>query len=114
VTDRVEDIRDLDDPILLCKALWGHNWDDNPSPRNIDGAVARLAHRMLCLRCSRCHRERYDYIGRNGDLIGRYYKNPNGYPRTPRFLGDQLRLELIRRNLLVQRYSRQTAKRNGE
>jgi hypothetical protein len=108
------DLRSLDEPVLICKALWGHEWENNPSPQHIDGQVARLAHRMLCIRCTRCGRERYDYIGRNGDLIGRYYKNPNGYPKTHRFGGDELRLELIRRNVLVQRYSARARKANGD
>lgn len=104
--DDYTELRHIDDDIFLCKAFWSHAWDQNPTPQNIDGDIARTAFRMLCLRCVRCQRERYDYIARDGSLIGRYYKNPIGYPRTHRSSGDMLRAEMIRRSLLVTRWSK--------
>lgn len=99
------DITEISDSIFLCKAFWSHAWSKNPSPQNIDSDIARMADVMLCLRCTRCKRERYDYIGRNGELIGRYYKNPIGYPKTHHFHADGLRAEMIRRSILVERYN---------
>jgi hypothetical protein len=95
------DLGDLGTDIFTCKMLWAHAWANNPSPKHIDGEVAQLAYRILCLRCTRCRRERYDYLGSRGELIGRYYRNPVGYPKTHRFDGDGLRAELIRRSLWV-------------
>lgn len=99
------DIKKVSDAVAICRSLWSHAWDDNPNADAIDGDVARIAYRILCLRCIRCGRERYDYIDRNGGLIGRYYRNPVDYPRLTRYLGDELRVELIRRSLLVRRYT---------
>lgn len=96
---------DVGNDILTCKLLWAHRWDRNPSPRNIRGEVARMAYRILCLRCSRCRRERYDYIDTHGGLIGRYYVNPVNYPRTRRHNGDELRAEAIARELMVQTWA---------
>jgi hypothetical protein len=99
------ELDELTEGIFLCKALWQHPWEKNPSPRNINGEVARRAYRILCLRCTRCRRERYDYLGSKGQRIGRYYVNPHGYPKTHRFTSDQLMLEMIRRSVLVTTYN---------
>jgi hypothetical protein len=99
------ELDELGDDIFTCKMLWAHAWDKNPTPKHIDGAVARIAYRILCLRCRRCRRERYDYLGRHGELIGRYYRDPIGYPKTRRANGDAMRTELIRRSLWVQEWN---------
>jgi len=99
------DIAELGNDILTCKALWAHDWGKNPSPKNIDGTVARLAYRIVCLRCKRCKRERYDYLSSTGSRIGRYYRNPVGYPKTRRLANDDLWAEMIARSLLVSVYS---------
>jgi hypothetical protein len=99
------DISELGDDILVCKALWAHDWAKNPSPKHIDGAVARIAHVIVCLRCKRCRRERYDYLGIHGQRIGRYYRNPVNYPKTRRLTNDALWTEMIGRSLLVSTYN---------
>lgn len=98
------DLHDLDRETFLCKALWTHAWSKNPSPKNIDGEIARMSTAMLCLVCDRCGRERYDYIDSQGRLLGRYYKNPTGYPRTHKFTGDELRAEMLSRSVLVRKF----------
>lgn len=97
------DLQDVADNFFTCRLLWSHAWEKNPSPQNIDGEIAKYCYAMMCLRCVRCGRERYDYLGATGDLIGRYYKNPNGYPKLRRYAADTLRAETIRRSLLIQR-----------
>ena len=99
------ELDELQESIFLCKALWQHAWARNTSPKNIDGSVARMSYRILCLRCTRCGRERYDYLGSKGQRIGRYYVNPRGYPRTHRFGSEQLMSEMIRRSVLVMTYN---------
>jgi hypothetical protein len=99
------EINELSDDLLICKALWQHDWAKNPTPKQIDGAVARLAHRMVCLRCKRCRRERYDYLGLHGQRIGRYYRNPVNYPKTKRLTNTALWGEMIERSLLVSTYN---------
>jgi len=100
------DIGELGNDVLLCKALWQHDWGKNPSPKYIDGPIARLAYRMVCLRCKRCKRERYTYLNERGQKIApHYYKNPVGYPKTRRLGNDDLWAEMIARSLLVQVYS---------
>jgi hypothetical protein len=99
------DVTDLSDKLLICKALWQHDWDDNPSPRNIDGPVARMAHAMVCLRCSRCRRERYTYLDSKGNRIGPHrYFNPKDYPKTHQMTNQVLWSEMIKRSLLVRPY----------
>jgi len=97
------DLRQLDGDIFLCKLLWAHAMDDNPSPQFIDGRAAKMAHRIVCLRCLRCGRERYIYLNSRGEKIGNYYKNPVGYPKVHRFQSDELWKEAIRRSVLVRR-----------
>ena len=99
------DITDLGDDILVCRALWAHDWAKNPSPKRIDGEVARMAFRIVCLRCKRCRRERYDYLDTQARLIGRYYRNPENYPKTRRMTNEVLWGEIISRSLLVQTYN---------
>lgn len=99
-------IKDIDDDIFKCKLFYSHAWDVNVSPQNIDGQIAKMAYRVLALRCERCGREKYEYINRRGERIAKpYYKNPVGYPKTHRLSGDELRVEMLRRAILVQTYN---------
>lgn len=99
------DLADLGDDVLMCKALWQHDWSKNPSPKRIDGQVARIAHRIVCLRCKRCKKERYDYRDINGRKIGRYYRDPVNYPHTKKLTDEILWGEMIERSLLVSTYN---------
>lgn len=104
VEDEYTDIPELGDDVLTCKALYQHDWGKNPSPKHIDGMVARMAHVMVCLRCKRCKRERYDYLSSTGHRIGRYYRNPVGYPKMHRYSNEDMWTEMISRSLLVSTY----------
>lgn len=96
------ELKDIDNDILVCKTLRSHALEPNPSPQFIDGDIARTAFAMICLRCTRCLRERYEYLDSTGRRIGTpYWKEPVDYPRTHRLLGDELRAECINRNILV-------------
>jgi hypothetical protein len=100
------DITELGDDLLTCKALWAHDWGKNPSPKQIDGMLARMATWIVCLRCKRCRRERYTYLDSTGRKMGpHYYRNPVGYPKTRRMDNDALWAEMAARSLLVQTYN---------
>jgi|SRR5215467_2347874 len=96
------ELRDLDDEVFRCKVLWNHDWDDNPTPQYIDGQIARLAYRIVALRCTRCKRERYTYLNSRGERIApHYYKNPVDYPKTHKFGADELWREAIKRSVFA-------------
>jgi hypothetical protein len=99
-------LEDIGDSVLTCKTLWSHAWSKNPTPRHIKGDVARMATYIICLRCTRCRRERYEYLNSRGERITKpQYRDPVGYPHTRRASGDDFRAECIRRNVLVSTYN---------
>lgn len=102
------DLEDLADNILICRAMWQHPWSKNPTPRPPRGPVALMASYIIAVRCTRCRRERYEYLDSKGVRLGKpYYRDPKGYPKMRRTDGDHLRAELIRRSLWVTAYDGQ-------
>lgn len=104
------DIQDLRDEYVICRTL-GHSWDDHPEPE-FSPEMWRLSLGALALRCTRCHAERYDYIGPGMDIQYRRYVYPLAYHSI---VGEgkrpNLRGEMVRRKLLVHIPSK---RRNGK
>jgi hypothetical protein len=106
------DLADLDKSVLTCKAVHSHSWEDNPSYELTHPRV-RPSFALLALRCTRCGRERFDFLNKNGSRNGQpYYRNPVNYPRTHRLTGQELMVELLSRSLLVHAIDR--SRRNGK
>lgn len=94
-------LAELDKSVLMCKAVHSHAWEDNPS-YEISHPRVRPSYALLALRCTRCGRERFDFLNRNGSRNGPpYYRNPVSYPKTHRHTGQELMVELLSRSLLV-------------
>lgn len=104
------ELSDLNDEILQCKLFYGHEWD-KLNDYEINSELARYSDAVLALRCVRCHRERFDYLDVTGNLIGRYYRNPNHYPRTHRLPVVDIRREVMFRGLLVDRLNKKRVSR---
>jgi hypothetical protein len=95
------ELSDLDKSVLVCKAVHGHAWEDNPQ-YELSHPRMRPSYAILALRCTRCGRERFDFLNRNGSRNGQpYYRNPVSYPKTHRHTGQELMVELMSRSLLV-------------
>jgi hypothetical protein len=106
------DLGDLSKDVLTCKAVHSHAWEDNPHFELAHPRV-RPAYAILALRCTRCGRERFDFLSRNGTRNGRpYYRNPVNYPKTHRYSGQELMAELLSRQLLVHNLGK--SRRNGK
>jgi hypothetical protein len=98
------DVRDLEEAHLLCRYLR-HSWDPHPGVDLSGLKRVDYATEVIAVRCVRCGRERIEYLDRKGWRIGRpYWRDPMGYPKVHRTSGEVLRAEMIRRNLLVQKY----------
>lgn len=64
----------LDDTFVKCRS-YGHGWDEF-APVDMDRPVYGW---RLSLRCVRCATERHDNIDFKGQVMGRYYRYPDGY-----------------------------------
>jgi|SRR5215469_10024786 len=103
------EINNLRDEYVICRAI-GHSWDENPNGE-VDSELFRMGAGAICLRCTRCTTERFDYIGLDMSVIYRYYRYPDKYTTIP---GEgsrpNLRGEMFSRSLLVKKY---TGRRRG-
>ena len=99
------EMADLTNDHLLCKYPGiRHAWDENPGAELPSGPNSYYATFVLCVRCTRCGREKFEYLDRNRRRMGvPYYRNPDDYQHTHRMYGDDMRRELVSRDLLVTR-----------
>jgi hypothetical protein len=109
--DYVE-VHDLTNEYLLCRAL-GHSWDDNPTAALPQTALTFAATGVLCLRCTRCTTQRYDYLNASMDVFSRRYIYPSSYRRlrAEQRRRPVLRAEMFGRSLLIRRAQ---AEKNGQ
>jgi hypothetical protein len=95
-------ITDLQDEYVVCRTV-GHAWDDNPGAQ-LNGDMWKAATAGMALRCTRCFTERFDYIGKDMKVFGRYYRYPEHYTTIPgEGTRPNLRGEMFRRSLLIRR-----------
>lgn len=105
---------ELRDDSLTCRLLVNHSWKSNPE-YELNSDLAKLSASILALRCVRCGRERFDYINRHGELIGRYYRNPGNFQYMHRIPLTELRKLAMERSLLVHNFERNgRRKSNGK
>jgi hypothetical protein len=99
------EVNELTDEFLLCRTL-GHAWDNFPAGE-LNVEMLRTSAGAAALRCTRCHTERYDYLGKDLKIASRRYIYPVRYTTIPG-AGTRpvLRGEMLRRSLLFQKYSR--------
>jgi hypothetical protein len=98
------DLEDLKNDILKCKYYRTHAWEGNPSVEVSTLPTVQYASYVIASVCTRCGRERIEYIDRNDRRIGvPYYRSPVDYPRTHRLDATNLRTEIIGRSLLIKR-----------
>ena len=97
------DITELQDEYVICRTL-GHSWDDFPNGE-VDSVMFKQSRGVLCLRCTRCFAERYDYINVSMEVFHRYYRYPQRYNTiVGQGKRPNLRGEMFRRSLLVQQF----------
>jgi hypothetical protein len=96
------ELHDVSDKMLPCKSrAISHAWDKLLS-YDLDSATAINSYAVLALRCTRCGREKFIYLNRNGTRNGRpYYRSPNDFPHTHRFSDQEFMSELLSRSLFV-------------
>ena len=101
------DIEDLKDNILKCKYYRTHAWDDHPSVDISELRNIRYATSIAASVCTRCGRERIEYLDRNDRRIGvPYYRSPVDYPKTHRLDVTRVRTEMLKRSLLMRKRTR--------
>jgi hypothetical protein len=112
VTEYTE-LSDLRDDSLKCKYPGiRHAWDGLPeSSYDLnDFERSYYADSILALRCERCGREKFEFFDVNGNRMGKpAYRNPTDFQHTHRLYADEIRLELMSRNLLVNNFKKRTA-----
>jgi hypothetical protein len=96
------ELHDVSDKMLPCKSrAISHAWDKLLS-YDLDSVTANNSYAVLALRCTRCGREKFIYLNRNGTRNGRpYYRSPNDFPHTHRFSDQEFMSELLSRQLYV-------------
>jgi len=60
--------------------------------------------------CTRCGREKFEFFDLNGNRMGKpHLRNPNDFQHTHRLSAEEIRLELMSRNLVVNNFKKRTA-----
>lgn len=97
-------IDELRDEYVICRTL-GHSWDDFPNAES-NSEWASYATAWLALRCTRCHTERFDYIGKDMEVAYRTYTYPDKYKGIPgEGTRPNLRGELLKRSILIHSFN---------
>jgi hypothetical protein len=104
------DITELENSFVICRTI-GHAWDNNPTGK-VNSQLFKESYGTLCLICTRCTAERFDYLGQDMKVWKRYYRNPKGY-NTIKGQGSRpnLRAEMFRRSLLIRKPRRRATRR---
>jgi hypothetical protein len=105
-------ITELSDNFVVCRTI-GHSWDDNPNAE-VNSDLWRQSVGALALRCVRCSTERFDYVGKDMTVFGRYYRYPDRYRTIPgQGTRPNLRGEMLRRSLLIRSYDNGQVRRRA-
>jgi len=112
VADVPVDVSQLPIEYVICRTL-GHSWDDNPAAA-VNMQLFSESYGAMTLRCTRCITERFDYLNVEMRVWKRIYHYPRGY-KTIKGQGSRpnLRGELVRRSVLIQRRARKRAARSN-